>query len=400
MARARRAAPLRPGDRRAARGGRHRRVRDQGEGHPVTGQPSRLREAVRRPLPLAYHPLYRFYEGGSLTRSFRGLPERPDDWWSEDWVGSCTRANNDDPDGRAQGLSHVGLPGGGTITLKDLVEARPEEMVGAGFAGRWGPITGVLVKLLSPAGQVPLHAHPARAWARRHLGSPFGKTEAWILLGTPGDGREPAYAGVGFEPGIDRHWFADAVRRHDNRSIRGTLHRTEVHPGEVYVAHAGVPHYLGPRLSFIEVQEPSDHIVIPETDGGDDAGATMGLGWDLALDMIDYGTADAADTFARARQQPAVLRSSRGSREVRLVNDDVTAFFDATALEAADEIEVADGRFSIAIIVAGDGWAEGDFGRQPIARGETYAWPASLTLRLHAGREPLRIVRCLGSVPG
>ena len=248
----------------------------------MTGQPGRLADAVRRPLSLAYHPLYRFYEGGSLTRAFRGLPERPDDWWSEDWVGSCTRANNDDPGGRAQGLSSVDLPGGGTITLKDLVEALPEEMVGARFAARWGPITGVLVKLLSPAGQVPLHAHPTRAWARQHLGSPFGKTEAWILLDTPGDGAEPAYAGVGFVPGIDRGWFADRVDRHDNPAIRGTLHRTGVRPGEVYVAHAGVPHYLGPRISFIEVQEPSDHIVIPETSGADDAGATMGLGWELA----------------------------------------------------------------------------------------------------------------------
>ena len=60
-----------------------------------------LREQIRRPLPLPYHPLYRFYEGGSLTRRFRGLPERPDDWWSEDWVGSCTCANNAGPDGRA-----------------------------------------------------------------------------------------------------------------------------------------------------------------------------------------------------------------------------------------------------------------------------------------------------------
>ena len=25
---------------------------------------------------------------------------RPDDWWSEDWVGSCTRASNNDPHGR------------------------------------------------------------------------------------------------------------------------------------------------------------------------------------------------------------------------------------------------------------------------------------------------------------
>jgi len=236
----------------------------------------RLRDVIRRPLPLGYHPLYRFYRGGSLTRTFRGLPERPDDWWSEDWVGSCTRAGNDDPDGHPQGMSPVDLPGIGPVTLGEIVTALPEEMVGARFAGQYGPITGVLVKLLSPAGQVPLHAHPDRDWARRHLGSPFGKTEAWILLDTPGDGSEPAYAGVGFVPGIDRDWFADAVRRHDNRSVRGTLHRTEVHPGEVYVAHAGVPHYLGPRISFIEVQEPSDHIVIPETDGTDDAGATMG----------------------------------------------------------------------------------------------------------------------------
>jgi len=356
----------------------------------MTSRDELIRAAIRAPLPLAYHPLYRFYEGGALTRDFRGLPGRPDDWWSEDWVGSCTCAGNPDPDGRPQGLSTVDVPGIGQVTLKSLFEGWPGEM------GRGD----LLVKLLSPAGPVPLHAHPDRAWARRHLGSPYGKTEAWILLDTPGDGREPAYAGIGFRPGVTREWFAGAVRRRDRTALRGTLHRTEVHPGEVYVAHAGVPHYLGPRLSFIEVQEPSDHIVIPETDGGDDAGATMGLGWDLALDMIDYGTADAAAAFARARQQPAVLRSGRGSREVRLVNDDVTAFFDATALEAADEIEVADGRFSIAIIVAGDGWAEGDFGRQPIARGQTYAWPASLTLRLHAGREPLRIVRCLGSVPG
>ena len=72
---------------------------------------NQLREAIRQPLPLAYHPLYRFYEGGSLTRQFRGLPDRPDDWWSEDWVGSCTTANNCDPDGREQGLSSVDLLG-------------------------------------------------------------------------------------------------------------------------------------------------------------------------------------------------------------------------------------------------------------------------------------------------
>ena len=362
----------------------------------MTDRLDQLRDAIRRPLPLAYHPLYRFYEGGSLTRQFRGLPDRPDDWWSEDWVGSCTTANNGDPDGREQGLSSVDLPGIGIVPLKDVVEALPEEMVGTAFAQRWGPITGVLVKLLSPAGPVPLHAHPTREWARRHLGSPFGKTEAWILLDTPGDGTEPAHAGIGFVSGVDRDWFADAVRTRDSRSIRGSLHRTDVHPGEVYVAHAGVPHYLGPRISFIEVQEPSDHIVIPETSGDDDAGATMGLGWDLALDMIDYTAMEADKTFGRARQQPRELRVSHGSREVRLFQDDVRQFFDATALEVSDEIDTDDERFSIAIVVSGAGTIEGDFGSQSVSRGETYALPASVPFRVRAGRERLRIIRCLG----
>jgi hypothetical protein len=112
--------------------------------------------------------------------------------------------------------------------------------------------------------------------------------------------------------------------------------------------------------------------------------------------MIDYTGAGAAETFARARQQPCVLRCSGASRETRLLHDDVLGFFDATALDVADEIEVSDGRFSVAVVVSGDGWLEGDFGRRPARRGETFALPASLPVRVRAGREPVRVVRCLG----
>ena len=96
----------------------------------------------------------------------------------------------------------------------------------------------------------------------------------------------------------------------------------------------------------------------------------------------------AGPTFAaRARQQPRVLRTSHASREVRLLADDVLGFFDATALEVADEIEVSDGRFSIAIVVSGAGSIEGEFGRVPIRRGETFALPGfSLPFRVRAER--------------
>jgi mannose-6-phosphate isomerase len=362
----------------------------------VSARSKALASAIRRPLRLRYHPLHRFYEGGSLTRAFRGLPDRPDDWWSEDWVGSCTLANNAGPDGRPQGLSAVNVPGIGPVTILELVETFPEPMLGRAFAERWGAITGVLIKLLSPAGRVPLHAHPSRDWAARHLGSRFGKTEAWILLETPGDGLEPAYAGMGFVEGVTREDFRAAVVRRDRPAIRGSLHRFEIHPGEVYVAPAGVPHYLGPRISFIEIQEPSDHIVIPETDGADDAGATMGLGWDLALDMIDYSTASRAEMLARARQRPSVLPGRGETSETRLFNEDVRGFFDATRRRVTDELAVEDGRFYVGIVTAGDGSIEGDFGRVPVVRGETFACPASLSHRFVAGRDPLEIVCCLG----
>jgi mannose-6-phosphate isomerase len=258
----------------------------------------------------------------------------------------------------------------------------------------------VLVKLLSPAGQVPLHAHPTRAWARTHLGSPFGKTEAWIILDAPGDGREPAYAGVGFRERVDLEAFGAAVRRHDAAAVRDTLHRVEIRPGDVFVAHAGVPHYLGPRILFAEVQEPSDHLVIAETDGSDDAGATMGLGWDLALTMIEDRGSDRDSALARARQLPMTVRTQGASREERLFQPDVLEFFDASRLSVADELEVADGRFSIAIVTAGEGTIEGEFGSDPVRTGETLGLAAALPHRWRAGREPLTVLRCMGPAVG
>jgi mannose-6-phosphate isomerase len=357
-----------------------------------------LRDAIRRPLPLPYHPLYRFYKGGGLVQDFRGIPGRPDDWWSEDWVGSCTLAGNRDPDGAPQGLSIVDVTGMRPVTLKSLVETLPEEILGKSFAERFGPDIAFLVKILSPASPVPLHVHPCKAWAKQHLGSAFGKVEGWILLDTPGDGTEPAYFATGFKDGITREWFREMVDGKNGKALREMLHRTEVHPGEVYVAYPGVPHCVGPQVLAIEVQEPTDHMVIAEWSGMDEAGATMGLGWDKALGLIDYTPVKKKAAIESARQKPSILCERGDNRETRLVNTDVLDFFDVTLLEVADEIPIEDGRFSIDIVTAGAGTIEGDFGTMPIRRGEAFACAASLGHRFRAGRSPLKVVRCMGPV--
>ena len=355
-----------------------------------------LRNAIRQPLPLPYHPLYRFYNGGGLVRKFRGMPDANDGWWSEDWVGSCTLAGNRGPDGSEQGLSTVDVTGLGPVTLKSLVEAFPEEMLGTSFAERFGPDIAFLVKILSPAGPVPLHVHPDRAWAKKHLKSKFSKVEGWILLETPGDGTEPAYFATGFKDGITQARFREMVGTRNGRALREMLHRTEVHPGEVYVAYPGVPHCVGPQVLAIEVQEPTDHMVIAEWEGMDEVGATMGLGWDKALGLIDYTPSDHDAAIARARHKPSTIREHGENRETRLVNADVLDFFDATRLEVADEITVEDDRFSIDIIIEGSGTIEGDFGNMPVRRGDAFACAASLGHRFRAGRMPLKVVRCMG----
>jgi len=355
-----------------------------------------FRDTIRRPMLLPFHPLYRFYKGGGLVQSFRGIPGRPDDWWSEDWVGSCTIAGNRGPDGSEQGLSTVEVKDAGPVTLKSLVESFPEEMIGASFAERFGPDIAFLVKMLSPAGPVPLHIHPDRAWARKYLKSKFSKVEGWILLDTPGDGIEPAYFATGFKDGITREWFREMVDSKNGKALREMLHRTEVHPGEVYVAYPGVPHCVGPQVLAIEVQEPTDHMVIAEWNGLDEAVATMGLGWDTALSLIDYKPTDQKTAVASARQQPIVLRKRGENRETRLVNTDVLDFFDVILLEVADEIAVEDGRFSIDIVTEGAGTIEGDFGIMPIRRGEAFACAASFGHRFRTVGQPLKVVRCMG----
>ncbi|MGH3301600.1 MAG: hypothetical protein ACRDOK_07945 [Streptosporangiaceae bacterium] len=68
-----------------------------------------------------------------------------------------------------------------------------------------------------------------------------------------------------------------------------------------------------------------------------------------------------------------------------------------TALDVQGEIEVTDGRFSMAIVTAGSGVIDTDAGAVPVRRGQAFALAASLSLQLVAGGgEPLRVIRCLG----
>src|SRR5919202_4708695 len=150
-----------------------------------------------RPQLLPLNQVDHFYLGGQRISAFRrtgatgvaGGERRP-----EEWIASMTTMSSDPERGRSRLAD-------GTL-LSDAVTNDPENWLGAAHVTAFGPSTELLVKLLDAGQRLPVPLPPDRAFARRHLGLPHGKTEAWIVL--------EAGAGAGVQLG-----FEDTMRRAD-----------------------------------------------------------------------------------------------------------------------------------------------------------------------------------------
>jgi mannose-6-phosphate isomerase len=335
-----------------------------------------------------------------MVRAFRRDAEVADSWWSEDWIGSCVTtggASGSTADGRS-GLSSVTADDGSLVPLRDVLAASPDVMLGR--RPRVNPDRPeVLVKLVSAATRVPMHAHPSRSFANRYLGSPFGKAEAWVVLATASEGTEAPYVGVGLQPGVGRAELADLIRRQDHAGFAAALVRRVARAGEVYMIPAGTPHFFGPQILVLNVQEPSDHTVLAEWEGAaTEQQARMGLDWDTAIDAFELESDRTPRTPQEALQPTTRLRSSADGVETRLVGPAADQFFDITRLEVTGQLPVVDGRFYIGIVVGGSGTLTFDGGTQGLTRGDAFVCPATLPhLLAVAGSEQLAVIRCLES---
>jgi mannose-6-phosphate isomerase len=350
----------------------------------MSGSPETTRFADR-PIRLTENPVHSFYEGGRLWRRFRGSPDPHDDRWAEDWVGSCIKAGQPSPDGRAQGLSMVSLPDGRRLPLRDLLQADPR----------------VQVKLVAPRARVPLHTHPDAEFALRHFGSSCGKAEAWILLETPGADGRPASAGIGFREGVTEEAFLAAVRAQDSAALLDLVHTTTIKPGDVVFVRPGVPHYIGGGTFFVEIQEPADLGVLAEWRGFVDnpMTATGGLDLETAMACFRIEPRSRRAALGEAFQRPRTIRRAAAGQEVALLEEDAQPFFEARQLDLDRSYEPDDGRYYIGVVVDGAGYLEGPGWRERIGRGDTFASPATLAHRFLADGGPLRVIRALGPHP-
>jgi mannose-6-phosphate isomerase len=313
-----------------------------------------------RPLKLPGNQLQRFYRGGARIRAFRGLPGDDDDA-PEEWIGSTTTLFGSE----TLGLSR--LPDG--RSLRDAIRADPEAYLGPGHAARFGPDPGLLVKLLDAGERLPVHFHPDRAFAWQHLGSRWGKTEAWIIVGGGGT------VHVGFREELDGATVAGWVERQEAQPMLDALHAISVEPGDTIYVPAGTPHAIGEGILMVELQEPSDLSVLLEWEGFAIDGAAeghLGLGFEVALDALDRS--------AWSGERLERIRAGRGRADPRSGTEPLFPV-DADAFFGAERIR-GDGRsrlpaaFSIVIVLDGDGeLVAGDGSRLDLARGEAILVP-------------------------
>lgn len=362
--------------------------------------PARLEPLTRRPLLLPPNRVYRLWRGGAVLDRFQGCPAPRDADRPEEWVASTTvtRLPGRPPD---EGLSQVPLPEGQPVRLKTLIETFPEAMLGAPHVARFGPELAVLCKLLDSAVRLFIQAHPDRRFAQRHLGAPFGKTEAWIVLETRAiDGVAP-YILLGFREGVTPEEFRRATRAQDTAAQTAALNRILVRPGDIYLLPAGTPHALGPGVFLAEIQEPTDFSVNvePRLFGRTEEQAYLGLGFELALSCFDYQVAGEA-LVRSLRLQPRPLRASAGGIEERLIGPEDTPCFGATRLSVSDRIEDGDrGRGYAAIVTEGEGVIDGPE-PVPLRAGATLFVPAaSRHVAYRAARGRLRLIKCFPPDP-
>jgi mannose-6-phosphate isomerase len=308
-----------------------------------------------RPIRLGPNFPKSFYRGSHAITAFRGNPDdNRDIYRPEDWIASTTSQFGKAP----AGLS--ALPDG--RLLAEAIEADPVAWLGADHIARFGANAALLVKLLDAGERLPVHVHPDRGFASDHLVSPYGKTEAWLIV----DALPDATVHLGFTGDVEAGQLAAWCRDQEADAMLAATNEIGVAPGDTILVPAGMPHAIGGGILLVELQEPTDFSIFLEWKGFDLDGPVdghLGLGYDVALQCVNRS--------ATGPERLDVLRSGREDLAFPAESD---AFFRAERISPRPAATLEAG-YGVLIVLDGTGelrWSEGSL---PLTRGDTVLLP-------------------------
>ncbi len=354
----------------------------------------------QQPFIILPNRVWRTYQGGAVLDGWSGNTDPTDSHFPEDWVGSATRAVNPGREDIAdEGIGQAQTVNGEVYTMAALYTTDPVLALGADHVAAYGAQPYLLVKLLDSAMRLHIQAHPSVAWARQHLHANSGKTEAWWILQTRSS---DAYVYMGFQaPPTPAAWKA-MIDQQDLAAIEGCFAPIPVKAGDILLVEGGVPHAIGPGITMIEIQEPTDYVVRCEYAHGGlalpESARTMGLGLDRVLDLFDYTAYPAAIVKQRFGPQKRVIGETDTGCESVLLAAPQTDRLELRQIVTTGTYTFAlDSRFSILIVTEGSGTLTADGVTVPLQPWSRIFLPAALeAVQVHGA---LKLARCLPPIP-
>lgn len=314
-----------------------------------------------RPILMPPNRLDHFYCGGSRITDLRGVPATSERS-PEEWLGSTVTRYGEERTGLSQ------LPDG--RLLRDAVAADPDGWLGPAHRAGFGDTTGLLVKLLDAGQRLPVHLHPDRAFSRRHLDCPYGKTEAWYVLeADPG-----AVCHLGFREELQPRELTRLVDEQDTDALLAAMHTIEVAAGTGVLVPAGLPHATGEGILLVEAQEPTDFSILLDWSGLPIDGVADGhleLGFPTALQAVDR-SAWSPDRLASLVVRPA--EQAPGDALLPLLPTAAAPFFRVALAHPATAVELDPG-FAVVVVLGGPGALRCMDGAIEVDRGDVLVVP-------------------------
>ena len=311
----------------------------------------------------------RTYLGGGRIDAFCGVSADVSDGVPrpEDWLASTTHAFNGTVEIDGEGLGR--LEDGRLV--KDVAGALP-----------------ILVKLLDSDERLVIQAHPTVPCAKHLFNSTVGKTESWYFL--PGTAPD-ACVYLGFKPGVTREAWERAVigfsrKEHKDRKVNAELckttgeasivavgvennpllsflHRIPVFPGDFVFVDGGIPHAIGSGCFMIELQEPSDLMVVSErfTPSGrriPDAKMHGGIGWDRMFDVYKYDGIDYEEVCQRYVRRGFVHKECKNHKAFCICGPELTDKFEMWRVLGGASV-VLPRENSVVVVTDGEGSVNG-----------------------------------------
>lgn len=322
------------------------------------------------------HRVRRNYTGGALLDTWSGRAAGVDGVRPEDWIASTTAAVNPGlPAEEDEGLTRVEYPDRSTGVLAHMLREDPVYYLGEGHVRHWGAELGFLAKLLDSSIRLHVQAHPTAAFARQHLGSRFGKFEAYVILGFR-EGAAPALR-LGFQRAPSRGEWKRIIEDQDLAAMASCFDEIPLKVGDVWCVPGGLPHAIGAGVLMLEIMEPSDLVVRCEFERAGivvpPEGRFMRRGLDFCLDIFDYRARTTEEIRRTCRIAP---RPAGAGGEEELVGAEQTPCFVVRRQIVATPTFLHCDSLEVLLALSGRGTLQADALSAPIGRSARFLIPA------------------------